>query len=67
MKNKSETDIMLACYGYDSIDYNINKDIIRKHYTIEKLNDKKIKKLAKKYKKSESYIINLILKQVKHE
>lgn len=51
----------------DNIDYNINKDIIRKHYTIEKVNDKKIKKLAKKYKKSESYILNIILKQIKNE
>lgn len=49
----------------NNVDYNINKDIIRKHYTIEKINDKKIKKLAKKYKKSESYILNIILKQVK--
>lgn len=51
----------------NNVDYNINHDLVRKHYTIEKLNDKKIKKLAKKYKKSESYILNLILKQVKQE
>lgn len=51
----------------NNVDYNINQNLIRKHYTIEKMNDKKIKKLAKKYKKSESYILNLIIKQVKNE
>ena len=51
----------------ENIDYNINKNLVRKHYTIEKLNDKKLKKLAKKYKKSESFILNIILKQVKQE
>lgn len=49
----------------DLIQYNTNKELIKKAFFISKSNYKKIENLSKKHYKSKSYILDLILDKVK--
>lgn len=49
----------------ECIEFNTCKNLIKTCICIKKSNHEKIKKLSKKYKKSNSYILDLILDKVK--
>ena len=49
----------------DLIQYNVNKELVKKAFFISKSNYKKIELLSKKHYKSKSYILDLILDKVK--
>ena len=50
----------------NDIEYNkTSKNTIKKQFNIKKVNYKKIEKLAKKHYKSKSYILDIILDNVK--
>ena len=49
----------------DLIQYNVNKELVKKAFFISKNNFKKIELLSKKHYKSKSYILDLILDKVK--
>ena len=49
----------------EGIEFNTCKNLIKACFCIKKSNHEKLKKLAKKYKKSNSYILDLILDKVK--
>ena len=48
----------------DTVEYNICKNTELVGLYIKKVNHRKIKQLAKKYKKSKSYILDLILDKI---
>ena len=47
------------------IEYNYKKNLTKKQFCIQQINYNKICKLAKKHKKSKSYILDIILSNIK--
>lgn len=46
------------------IEYNYQKNLIKKQFNIKKTNFEKIKKLAKKHKKSMSWIVDMYMDKI---